>query len=160
MDKEKKITLAFNFELGKIINVLDELHMSIDNYTWLCTVCKKPLFYNRKLACFLHSGNRNYCFEPETIEHKTMKTFSSDKDALRIKDVKKIVALNLTLLISHNKKPSLIIREESLIRRKGLRKIRYLSFSRMEIFHLLFFVFIRNKHTFILFSYLPQNFPL
>jgi len=75
MIKHKKIVLAFNFELGKIFNVLDGLPKNFQNYTWLCTICKKSLFYNQDLECFLHRANRNYCFEPETIEHKTMKVY-------------------------------------------------------------------------------------
>ena len=75
MEKEKKNILAYNFELGKIFNTIDGLPEKIQNFTWLCTICKKRLFYNEDLKCFLHKGNRNYCFEPETIEHKTMKAF-------------------------------------------------------------------------------------
>lgn len=75
METDKKIILAFNFELGKIFNVLDGLPKNFQNYTWLCTTCKKALFYNQDLGSFLHKGNRNYCFEPETIEHKTMKAY-------------------------------------------------------------------------------------
>jgi len=75
MGKDNKNILAFNFELGKIFNVLDGLPKNFQNYTWLCTICKKPLFYNPELKAFLHKGNRNYCFEPETIEHKTMKAY-------------------------------------------------------------------------------------
>jgi len=75
MEKDKKIVLAFNFELGRIFNILDGLPDEAQKFTWLCTVCKKSLFYNQNLDCFLHKGNRNYCFEPETIEHKTMKGY-------------------------------------------------------------------------------------
>ncbi|MFX1418465.1 MAG: competence protein CoiA family protein [Promethearchaeota archaeon] len=75
MEKDKKIIYAFNFELGKSFNVLDGLPPNFQKYTWLCTICKKPIFYNRDSDCFLHKGHRNYCFEPETIEHKTMKVF-------------------------------------------------------------------------------------
>lgn len=75
MEKNKKIIIAFNFELGKIFNIFDGFPEDLQNYTWLCAICKKPLFYNQSLGCFLHKGNRNYCFEPETIEHKTMKAF-------------------------------------------------------------------------------------
>ena len=75
MEKDKKIIIAFNFESGKIFNIFDGFPEDLQNYTWLCTICKKPLFYNQSLVCFLHKGNRNYCFEPETIEHKTMKVF-------------------------------------------------------------------------------------
>ncbi|UCC19247.1 MAG: hypothetical protein JSV62_14265 [Promethearchaeota archaeon] len=75
MEKDKKLIHAFNYELGKIFNILDGLPTNSQKYTWLCTVCKKPLFYNQDSDCFLHKGNRNYCFEPETIEHKTMKAF-------------------------------------------------------------------------------------
>ncbi|MFX0002855.1 MAG: competence protein CoiA family protein [Candidatus Hodarchaeota archaeon] len=75
MEKDKKVIHAFNFELGKIFNILDGLPNNAQNYNWLCTICKKPLFYNKEFECFLHKGNRNYCFEPETIEHKTMKVY-------------------------------------------------------------------------------------
>ncbi|MFX0039554.1 MAG: competence protein CoiA family protein [Promethearchaeota archaeon] len=75
MEKDKKIIHAFNFELGKIFNILDGLPNNAQNYNWLCTICNKPLFYNKEVECFLHKGNRNYCFEPETIEHKTMKVY-------------------------------------------------------------------------------------
>ena len=75
MEKDKKNILAYNFELGKIFNILDGLPEDFQNFTWLCTICKKPLFYNEDLNCFLHKGNRSYCFEPETIEHKTMKAY-------------------------------------------------------------------------------------
>lgn len=75
MEKEKKIIHAFNFELGKSFNILDGLPENVQKYTWLCTICKKPLFYRQELDCFLHKGNRNYCFEPETIEHKIMKAY-------------------------------------------------------------------------------------
>ncbi len=75
MEKDKKNILAYNFELGKIFNILDGLLEDFQNFTWLCTICKKPLFYNEDLNCFLHKGNRIYCFEPETIEHKTMKAY-------------------------------------------------------------------------------------
>ncbi|MFX1388952.1 MAG: competence protein CoiA family protein [Promethearchaeota archaeon] len=75
MVKDKKILHAFNFELGKIYNVLNSSSLKYDKYTWLCTICKKPLFYDEELGSFLHAGNRNYCFEPETIEHKIMKAY-------------------------------------------------------------------------------------
>ena len=75
MEKGKKIILAYNFELGKIFNILDGLPNNFQNFTWFCTICKKPLFFKEDLDCFLHKGNRNYCFEPETIEHKTMKAY-------------------------------------------------------------------------------------
>ena len=75
MEKDKKNILAYNFELGKIFNTIDGLPEKIQNFTWRCTICKKRLFYNEDLKSFLHKGNRNYCFEPETIEHKTMKAF-------------------------------------------------------------------------------------
>ncbi|MFW9972560.1 MAG: competence protein CoiA family protein [Candidatus Odinarchaeota archaeon] len=75
MEENKKIIHGFNFELGKIYNILDGLPSDSERYTWLCTICKKPLFYNKTLDCFLHKGNRNYCFEPENIEHKTMKVY-------------------------------------------------------------------------------------
>jgi len=75
MEKDKNNILAFNFELGKIFNTLEGLPKDFQNYTWLCTICKKRIFYNKELDCFLHKGYRNYCFEPETIEHKTMKAF-------------------------------------------------------------------------------------
>lgn len=75
MEKDKKIVHAFNFELGKIFNVLDGLPTNSQKYTWLCTICKKPLFYYQDSDSFLHKGNRNFCFEPETIEHKTMKAY-------------------------------------------------------------------------------------
>ncbi len=75
MEKGKKIVIAFNFELGKIFNVLDGLPDNFQNYTWVCTICKKSLFFNQNLGYFLHKGNRSYCFEPETIEHKVMKAY-------------------------------------------------------------------------------------
>ncbi|MFX1600697.1 MAG: competence protein CoiA family protein [Promethearchaeota archaeon] len=75
MEKDKKIVQAFNFELGKNFNIMDGLPKNSQNYTWLCTICKKSLFYHQELGCFLHKGNRNYCFEPETIEHKVMKAY-------------------------------------------------------------------------------------
>ncbi|UCD02158.1 MAG: hypothetical protein JSV23_03850 [Promethearchaeota archaeon] len=75
MEKDKRIIIAFNFELGKIFNVLDGLPKNFQNYNWLCTICKKSLFYNHELKGFLHKGNRSNCFEPETIEHKTMKAY-------------------------------------------------------------------------------------
>ncbi len=75
MEKDKKNILAYNFELGKIFNTIEGLPEKFQNFTWLCTICKKRLFYNEDLHYFLHKGNRNYCFEPETIEHKTMKAF-------------------------------------------------------------------------------------
>ena len=75
MVKDKKNILAYNFELGKIFNSIEGLPENYQSFTWLCTFCKKRLFYNKDLDRFLHKGNRNYCFEPETIEHKTMKAF-------------------------------------------------------------------------------------
>lgn len=75
MEKGKKIIVAFNFELGRIFNIMDGLPKDHQDYTWLCTICKRPLFYNEGLGRFQHKGNRDYCFEPETIEHKTMKAF-------------------------------------------------------------------------------------
>jgi len=75
MENDKRIIHAFNFELGKVFNILDGLPSDSQKYTWLCTICKKTLSYNQELGCFLHNGNRNYCFEPETIEHKTMKAY-------------------------------------------------------------------------------------
>jgi len=75
MKNDKKNILAYNFELGKIFNTIEGLPENYQNFTWLCTICRKRLFYNNALDCFLHKGNRNYFFEPETIEHKTMKVF-------------------------------------------------------------------------------------
>ena len=79
MDKAKKIILAFNYDLGKIFNVLDGLPMNFENYTWLCTTCKKQIYYMEDLRCFQHKGNKNCGFEPESIEHKTMKSFWYEK---------------------------------------------------------------------------------
>ncbi len=59
MEKDKKNILAYNFKLGKIFNILDGLPEDFQNFTWLCTICKKPLFYNEDLNCFLHKGNRS-----------------------------------------------------------------------------------------------------
>lgn len=75
MKNDKKITQAFNFELGKICNIFDCLPLRFTNYTWLCTNCKKPLFFDEDQGFFLHKGNKSYCFEPETIEHKVMKAY-------------------------------------------------------------------------------------
>ncbi len=75
MEKDKRIVHAFNFELGRVFNILDGLPSNSQKYTWLCTICKKPLFYNKEMDCFLHKGYKNYCFEPETLEHKTMKAY-------------------------------------------------------------------------------------
>ncbi len=75
MEEDNKNSLAYNFELGKVFNTVDGIPKNVQNLTWLCTICRKRLFYNEDFDCFLHKGNRNYCFEPETIEHKTMKAF-------------------------------------------------------------------------------------
>ncbi len=75
MDKEDKTILAFNYELGQIFNVLDGLSYNFESYTWLCLACKKQIFYSDVLGYFQHKGNKACGFEPETIEHKTMKSY-------------------------------------------------------------------------------------
>jgi len=73
--EDKNIILASNLELGRIFNVLYGLPKNPQNYTWFCLNCKTQVYYNQYLNCFKHRGQKPEGFEPETIEHKTMKSY-------------------------------------------------------------------------------------
>ena len=73
--EDKEVLIAYNQELGRIFKIGYGLPKNPKNYTWLCKNCKKPVFYNEHLNCFKHRGLKPEGFEPETIEHKTMKDY-------------------------------------------------------------------------------------
>ncbi len=73
--KDKNIILASNLELGRTFNVLYSLPKNPQNYTCFCLNCKKQVYYNQYLNCFKHRGQKPEGFEPETVEHKTMKSY-------------------------------------------------------------------------------------
>ncbi len=159
MEKEKKIIHAFNFELGNVFNILDGLPSDPQNYTWLCTICKKSLIYNLDLDCFLHKGNRNYCFEPETIEHKTMKAYwymmfpkfnqiSSKKIELRIGDQIADVYFEL----KNGKRVAIECQNSQISKRKLIERTK--NYSHKDIYTLWIF----NGHgTCVSYKKNPQN---
>ncbi len=71
----KDLLFAKNIELGRNFNVRYGLPKNPQNYTWSCNQCKKPVYYNLNENCFKHRGQKPEGFEPETIEHKTMKNY-------------------------------------------------------------------------------------
>ena len=71
----KEVYIAYNLELGRIFNVRYRLPKNPNNYTWICQHCNKPVFYNQYENCFKHRGQKPEGFEPETVEHKTMKNY-------------------------------------------------------------------------------------
>ena len=73
--EEKEVFAAVNLELNRVFRVNYKLPNNPQNYSWLCIECKKPLFYNPNLNCFKHRGQKPEGFEPETVEHKTMKDY-------------------------------------------------------------------------------------
>jgi hypothetical protein len=159
MENEKKIIHAFNFELGNVFNILDGLPSDPKNYTWLCTICKKPLFYDLDLDCFLHKGNRNYCFEPETIEHKTMKAYwymmfpkfnqiSSKEIELRIGDQIADVYFEL----SDGKKVAIECQNSQISKRKLIERTK--NYSHKDIYTLWIF---NGKGTCVSYEKNPQN---
>ncbi len=73
--EEKEVLAAVNLELNRVFKVNYKLPNNPQNYSWRCIECKKPLFYNPNLNCFKHRGQKPEGFEPETLEHKTMKYY-------------------------------------------------------------------------------------
>ncbi|KKN26339.1 hypothetical protein LCGC14_0875710 [marine sediment metagenome] len=73
--EEKEVLVAVNIELNRVFKVNYKLPTNPQNYSWRCIECKKPLFYNQYQNCFKHRGQKPEGFEPETIEHKTMKDY-------------------------------------------------------------------------------------
>ena len=73
--ESSKIKIAKNVELGRIFKIGYELPKNPQNYTWTCPRCEKPVYYNQYEDCFKHRGMKPEGFEPETIEHKTMKEY-------------------------------------------------------------------------------------
>lgn len=73
--EEKEVLVAINLELNRVFKVNYKLPNNPQNYTWRCIECKKPLFYNQYENCFKHRGQKPDGFEPETVEHKTMKEY-------------------------------------------------------------------------------------
>ena len=73
--EEKEVFAAINLELNRVFRVNYKLPNNPQNYSWQCIECKKPLFYNPNLNCFKHRGQKPEGFEPETVEHKTMKDY-------------------------------------------------------------------------------------
>ena len=73
--ESSEVYIAFNVELGRIFKVGYGLPKNPQNYTWTCKNCNKPVFYNQYEDCFKHRGLKPDDFEPETIEHKTMKNY-------------------------------------------------------------------------------------
>ncbi len=73
--EEKEVLAAVNVELNRVFKVNYKLPTNPQNYSWRCIECKKPLFYNQYENCFKHRGQKPEGFEPETIEHKTMKDY-------------------------------------------------------------------------------------
>ena len=69
------VIAAVNVELNRVFKVNYNLPDNPQNYSWRCIECKKPLFYNPNLNCFKHRGQKPEGFEPETVEHKTMKDY-------------------------------------------------------------------------------------
>lgn len=78
MEKDKNIILAFNSDLGEVFNVLDGLPKNPENFTWMCVNCKRRVHYVENIGYFRHKGDKSCDFEPETIEHKTMKQYWYD----------------------------------------------------------------------------------
>lgn len=72
---EKEVFIAINVELNQVFNIRYRLPKNPQNYSWLCKSCKKPVFYNQDQRCFKHRGHKPEGFEPEIIEHKTMKDY-------------------------------------------------------------------------------------
>ncbi len=73
--EHKDVIAAVNVELNRVFKVNYKLPNNPQNYSWRCIECKKPLFYNPNLNCFKHRGQKPEGFEPETVEHKTMKDY-------------------------------------------------------------------------------------
>jgi hypothetical protein len=73
--EESEVFSAFNQELGRIFKVGYGLPENPQRYTWICKECDKQVYYNRYLNCFKHRGLKPDGFEPETIEHKAMKSY-------------------------------------------------------------------------------------
>jgi len=73
--EEKEVLAAVNLELNRVFKANYKLPKNPQNYSWQCLKCKKPLFYNQNENCFKHRGQKPEGFEPETIEHKTMKDY-------------------------------------------------------------------------------------
>lgn len=72
---DKEVFIAINVELNQVFNIHYRLPKNPHNFNWLCKTCRKPVFYNQDLRCFKHRGQKPEGFEPETIEHKTMKNY-------------------------------------------------------------------------------------
>ena len=73
--QDKEVLVALNVELNQFFNVRYRRPQNPDKYTWLCKHCKKQVYYNEYENCFKHLGLKPDDFEPETIEHKTMKDY-------------------------------------------------------------------------------------
>ena len=73
--EEKEVFAAINLELNRVFRVNYKLPNNPQNYSWQCIECNKPLFYNPNLNCFKHRARKPEGFEPETVEHKTMKDY-------------------------------------------------------------------------------------
>jgi hypothetical protein len=75
---EEEVFIAINVELNQVFNIRYRVPKDPQNFNWLCKKCGKPVFYNQYLRCFKHRGQKPEGFEPETIEHKTMKNYWYD----------------------------------------------------------------------------------
>ena len=67
--------IAINVELDKVFNVRYRVPKNPQESNWVCKDCGEPVFYNTYFGCFKHHGQKAEGFEPETIEHKTMKDY-------------------------------------------------------------------------------------
>ncbi|KKL22724.1 hypothetical protein LCGC14_2432590 [marine sediment metagenome] len=67
--------IAINVESDRIFNIRYRIPKNPQDFNWRCKDCGKPVFYNDYYGCFKHHGQKPEGFEPETIEHKTMKNY-------------------------------------------------------------------------------------
>jgi len=71
----KEEHIAKSVESGRIFNIRYRVPKNPQDFNWICKDCGKPVFYNNYFGCFKHHGQKPEGFEPETVEHKTMKNY-------------------------------------------------------------------------------------
>ncbi len=67
--------IAINVESGQVLNIRYRVPANPQESNWICKDCGDPVFYNDYYGSFKHHGQKPEGFEPETIEHKTMKDY-------------------------------------------------------------------------------------
>ena len=67
--------IAINVESDQVFNVRYKVPENPQESNWICKDCGDPVLYNNYFGCFKHHGQKPEDFEPETIEHKTMKDY-------------------------------------------------------------------------------------